>query len=91
MGTMASEMVERVAAAINRAGIEWLEAQDPKRMSLGWADVPDEVFARAAIEAMREPTEAMVEAAWDEAALPCCPQDIWPKMIAAALADEERA
>lgn len=54
-----SEMIELVATAINKAGIAWLEEQDPKRTALSWADVPDEVFARAAIEAMRIPTEEM--------------------------------
>lgn len=56
---MSDSMVERVAMAINAGGMAWLNENDPKRMSLSWADVPDEVFARAAIEAMKEPTEAM--------------------------------
>jgi hypothetical protein len=33
------------------------------RMELSWADIPDEVLARAAIEAMREPTLEMILAA----------------------------
>jgi hypothetical protein len=56
-----SEMNERVAQAIEDAGKEWL---DKERMSypsdnLEWSDVPSAVFARAAIEAMREPTAGM--------------------------------
>ena len=56
------EMIKRVAKAICDAGIAWLQENDAKRQNLEWADVPDEAFARAAIEAMREPTEAMTEA-----------------------------
>jgi hypothetical protein len=48
-----SEMIGRVADAIKEAGLDWLEAQDPKRQTLTWADVPDEIFAKAAIQAMR--------------------------------------
>lgn len=55
-------MREKIARAINRAGVEWLEQNDPKRMTLSWADVPDEVFADAVLSAMREPTQEMAEA-----------------------------
>lgn len=57
-----SEMVERVAKAIEAAGLAYLKGQDDKT---GWADVPDELFARAAIAAMREPTPMMRDAACD--------------------------
>jgi hypothetical protein len=53
-GMNMTEVEVKVAHAINRAGIEWLEQQDPKRTTLGWADVPDEVFAKAAIAAYEE-------------------------------------
>ena len=55
----AMTMRDKIARAINKAGIDWLEQNDPKRMTLSWADVPDEVFADAALSAMREPSEAM--------------------------------
>lgn len=51
-----SEMIDKVAAAIDKAGNDWLRAQTIQR---SWFSVPREVLARAAIEAMREPTEAM--------------------------------
>lgn len=56
-----SEMVDRVAEAIDIAGFKWLKEQDPKdeRLDFGWADVPSEVFARAAIIAMQVPTKSM--------------------------------
>lgn len=58
-----SEMIDRVAKAISDAGMAWLAENDPKRMTMTWADIPDEVLAKAAIEAMREPTVAMLEMA----------------------------
>jgi hypothetical protein len=53
-------MVEKVARAIDVAGTTWLNEQ-PWRVE--WYDVPGEVLARAAIEAMREPSEEMLAAA----------------------------
>lgn len=50
---MAESMIERVARAIYEA--------DPAKD----ADWDYRIEARAAIEAMREPTDAMVDAAWD--------------------------
>lgn len=47
-----TDMLARVAEGIRNAGLRWLKENDPKRMTLGWADVPDEVFARGAIEVM---------------------------------------
>ena len=62
--TETSEMVDRVAKAINAAGMAWLAKHMlAKHITMTW-DVPDEVFARAAIEAMREPTPEMTKAAW---------------------------
>jgi hypothetical protein len=47
-----------VAKAINAAGMKWLDDNQETTFSdengfwyAGWADVPDEVFARAAIKA----------------------------------------
>ena len=71
-----SEMVERVAKAIKRGIAD---------------DLPSADIARAAIEAMREPTEAMLHAGYDglgrEAAQYTGPEDVWPRMIDAALKD----
>lgn len=70
-----SEMIERVARAIHEAGerviqetfpgrlrqTSWEEAQsDPRSAGLSFAQ------ARAAIDAVYEPTEAMVKSAHDE-------------------------
>lgn len=57
-----SDPVETVARAINAAGKAWIMAKGANAERFGWADVPDEVFARAAIAAMREPTREMIEA-----------------------------
>jgi hypothetical protein len=56
-----SEMVERVAVAISNAQMAWKAANGGDDASV--VDCPDEVLARAAIEAMREPTDQMVGAA----------------------------
>lgn len=85
-------MVEHVAFAINRAGISWLEENDPKRTQLTWADVPDEVFARAALAAMREPTRRMIDHA-NSVVLPDadndqCPQ-FYREMIEFALNEDQ--
>lgn len=81
-----SEMVERVAIAIAMA----LESQMPERARQRWEDysMPARaaalVRARKAIEAMREPTDAVIEAgrwpAEDDGPLAC-----WQAMIDAAL------
>lgn len=73
-----SEMVERVARAIEakvNEGRDFCSAED---------------VARAAIEAMREPTEAMEEAALDvrPLMLPDSPREVWGAMIDAALNKE---
>lgn len=47
-----TEMVNRVGEAISAAGMAWIETNQ----GTGWADIPESVFAVAAIEAMREPT-----------------------------------
>ena len=70
MSAEASEMVERVRLAIMDC-----EAAGPITPSAA------RVVARAAIEAMREPTIKMLEAAHYEKR----PYKIWPLMIDAAL------
>jgi hypothetical protein len=57
---MSDSMVERVAKAINAGGMAWLNENDPKRMSLSWADVPDDVFAKAALSELLTPSTAML-------------------------------
>ena len=85
---MAGEMVERVARAI-RSAAEAVAGQpsfDPRTQT-----VDERVMARAAIEAMREPTEAM-----RNAPMPDCfyygtpsPLDAWGRMIDAVLKEQE--
>jgi hypothetical protein len=68
------DMVERVAIAL-----------EPKCRGFGGGNMPIMVareFARAAIAAMREPTEEMVKAQWSE---PTCGAEGWRAMIDAAL------
>lgn len=67
-----SEMVERVAHAI--------KAKVP--FGYGMTDAETLQYARAAIEAMREPTEAMLDNGPSE---PYMDGDVWAKMIDAAL------
>ncbi len=75
-----SEMIERVALAL-----------EPKCRAFGKGDMPMQVareFARAAIEALREPTDAMVKAGYrddSEGANDCDTADQWRRMIDAAL------
>lgn len=45
-----SEMIDRVGGAISAAGMAWIETHQ----GTGWADIPESVFAVAAIEAMRD-------------------------------------
>lgn len=72
------DMVEKVARAIK-------DAMQPKGAEWGGGY---EEAARAAISAMREPTEEMVEAG--AAADDCAGFDaIWPTMISAALGEEK--
>lgn len=82
-----NEMVERVAAALDKAAIEWCA-----KTQEGMADMPAELLAQAAIEAMREPTQDMVWEGESAASLYLCkPQNdegvphVWREMIRAAL------
>lgn len=90
-----SEMIERAVKAMDTAADTYLD----NHAGCIWEDIPLEVFARAAIEAMREPTEAMLapevvsrtEARLDGTypvnyLLPI--MDIWPQMIDAALSEK---
>lgn len=55
------EMVDRVAKAIDTAGRKWV-AENGGSIVVGFSDIPEEIFARAAIEEMQRPTAAMLEA-----------------------------
>ena len=80
-----SEMVERVAADL------WREARCPGDFASGNVNGQQRFreLARAAITAMREPTDAMVDAGdnagYGECDVGC--NSHWPAMIDAALAD----
>lgn len=76
-----SEMVDRVARAI--ADVFRSENKDRNPETLRQAAILFHPAARAAIEAMREPTEAMCNAgnAYPE----CVASWIWPAMITEAL------
>jgi hypothetical protein len=93
---MMNDMMERVARAIDPerwAQIDHMPVADRARPVLIAAE---KMRASAAIEAMREPTEAMTKAAervevrgadlHDFAAFDCAP-DVWKAMIDAALKD----
>lgn len=58
---MTDDMMERVARAIDEAGLAW--KRDNGGDAASWHEIPSEVFARAAIAAMREPTSKMKIAA----------------------------
>lgn len=87
---MADDMVERVARAIASADPDQAGQIDGSEMGdYFWEKYRDHymTLGRAAIEAMREPTEAMEDAGnsatyiWiDETSA-----DVWPRMIDAAL------
>lgn len=102
-----TEMIDRVSkaidAAIDRYFAEW-EAKandDPTVIPwIGLGDIPREMFARAAIEAMREPTKEMMDSAlkceddYDGAYVTQAVQywgaayDVWTAMIEAALEEK---
>jgi hypothetical protein len=80
---MANEMIARVKAAIadNLDLVVWHGDGEP------YAEYDVDRAARAAIEAMREPTEAMTKGAWDRADDNYLnPEAVWCAMIDAALA-----
>ena len=69
-----NEMIERVTDAIRVACHDY----DPRKGPF------HQILARAALEAMREPTEAMLDAAWYKAQSPSA-QEAWRVMINEAL------
>lgn len=81
-----SEMIERVAKAI--AGVI-----DSAMPNVYVHTLDYKAAARAAIQAMREPTEQMVDAVYrqedpgfcDEPGTPTAPDDVWRQMIDEAL------
>jgi hypothetical protein len=77
-------MIERVAKAIGRTEV----VGDFGRSSIAGLINADVVLAasRAAIEAMREPTDGVLAAAVEDNGSPRDPYDSWRAMIAAALA-----
>lgn len=97
-----SSMVERVARAVCRRRVELdIEADgfavptNPDFYAGFAVDEMDRAIARTAIEALREPTAAMVEAAY-EGGLDWGPggfdndasaEKVWPLMITAALTE----
>ena len=84
---MSDSMVERVARAIDpEAFNERLPSSvhEPRRNRANDA-------ARAAIEAMREPTEAMVDVAWQKLRGNLRPDEYYRHMIDAALNAKEPA
>lgn len=72
-----NEMVERVGHAI------WVEAAKMAGGVLDYAEI-----GRAAITAMRDPTDAMWTAGTNAGDTGCLTTDIWQAMINAALADD---
>ena len=101
MTEIAESMVERVSLAIKEAGLRHIREYEAAKHTgsgkdpfyIGWGDVPDEVFARAAIEAMMEPTEAMIDYA-DEHVRPesdnaqCV--DFYRAMLKSAIQDQTK-
>jgi len=86
-----TSMVERVAKEL--AECRWDQLGIPECDRPEWADQTRGFGlkqARAAIAAMREPTEAMEEAALDvrPLMLPDSPREVWEAMIDAALNEE---
>ncbi|UFS83223.1 hypothetical protein LPB79_13300 [Rhizobium sp. T136] len=83
---MEETMVERVGAELRRECLEVFGAT--------WSNDVAWRFARAAIKAMREPSEAMVEAGnlpvWDDSVTVGLSEEIWPAMIDAALEEQEK-
>lgn len=86
-----SDMTERVARAICKAHYiydDYNEEEAQRAADNEWVDWC--VEARAAIEAMREPTGEMLLAAWgseDDQGEPGVTESTWTAMIDAALKD----
>jgi hypothetical protein len=83
---MSNEMIERVKMVIKNSYLEWWKPE------LHHALLPDHIvdqLARAAIEAMRVPTEAMLTAGEDECDQESWVPDIYNAMITAALGEDQ--
>lgn len=101
-----SEMVERVAKAIwlcrntGANDADWADEREVARKGHRNTDVHEALWeARAAVKAMREPTEGMVKAADNAGALDWSPEpgegldgvcwnDAWAAMIDTALSED---
>lgn len=91
------DMVERVARAMMREAESW-PTTSSDRASFAWFVRSHRMgLARAAIEAMREPTEAMIASGGREAICGIADAepgnfiaaDVWQAMISAALKESE--
>ena len=87
-----SEMADRVARALCAA--DQVQSCEGDSRCINGDQCPYPVLARAAIEAMREPTEAMIDAAYfpagesgDSSVSRADAKETWRSMISAALDD----
>ncbi len=55
----AKSIIEAAAQELCAAGHDWIRSRDPQMERLSWADVADEVFARAALLAALAQMEAI--------------------------------
>ena len=86
-----SEMIEHVAKALMAASNDQLDSHVRPH---SWDKSDERLWfmyqARAAIEALREPSDAMVDAAWQHTGHPCWQEDVkraWQAAITAALGE----
>ena len=84
-------MIERVARAVVKESAPWLTESEIDAIDRDEGLWPACIeTARTAIKAMREPTEPMVEAAWEHTSDPCWREnvaDAWRAAIDAALSE----
>lgn len=94
---MTDSMIERVARSICReSGAICVIDEDPARPACTRKNCENISLARAAIQAMRTPTEAMCDAtdgldvywAYTSDGRPGMPSDVWSTMIYAALEEK---
>lgn len=78
---MTEKITERVSDAIRRARLQWAVDNEGHGGSSN-ADCPNDVLARAAIEAMKEPTQQMRNAGYHYTEFP---EHMWEDMVIAAL------
>lgn len=79
-----SSKLEEVARALREA-----VRNTPDGKSISFEEMSF-ILARAAIEAMREPTQAMIDAGYYPAVQNRGAKSVWPVMIDAALSEEGR-